>query len=112
PLEYFKKYSGLQLYIAMGTILSVNYNNSALWNIRFKQFRTTTLSKIVQVVGVFAFQMIIYKYYELQGLIIGSVFGILISGVYLIIFRRLDWGIYKSIKWKEMKAEAIRYIDF
>lgn len=112
PIPYFQEFKGLQLFIAFGAILSINYNNSALWNIRFKQFKVTTFSKIIQTVAVFAFQMMLYKFFELKGLIIGNVLGVLISGIYLIIYRRLDWGIYKGITKNEMKAEALRYIDF
>lgn len=112
PIPYFQEYKGLQLFIAFGTVLSINYNNSALWNIRFKQFKITTFSKIIQVIAVFGFQMLFYKFFELKGLIIGNVLGVLISGIYLILFRKLDWSIYKSISWEEMKVEALRYIDF
>ncbi len=112
PIPYFQEFKGLQLFIAFGAILSINYNNSALWNIRFKQFKVTTFSKVIQTVAVFAFQMLLYKFFELKGLIIGNVLGVLISGIYLIIYRRLDWSIYKGITKSEMKAEALRYIDF
>lgn len=112
PIPYFQEYKGLQVFIAFGTILSVNYNNSALWNVRFKQFKITSLAKIIQVVAVFGFQILLFKYFYLKGLIYGSILGISCSGLYLILFRKLEWSIYKSISLSEMKAEAIRYIDF
>lgn len=112
PIPYFQEYKGLQLFIAFGAILSINYNNSALWNIRFKQFKITTFSKVIQTVAVFGFQMLLYKFFDLKGLIIGNVLGVLISGIYLIIFRKLDSSIYRSITIKDMKVEALRYIDF
>lgn len=112
PIPYFQEFKGLQLFIAFGAILSINYNNSALWNIRFKQFKVTTFSKIIQTVAVFAIQMLLYKFFNLKGLIIGNILGVLISGIYLLVYRRTDWAIYRSISKSEMKAEALRYIDF
>lgn len=112
PIPYFQEYKGLQLFIAFGAILSINYNNSALWNIRFKQFKVTTYSKVIQVIAVFAFQMLLYNFYELKGLIVGNILGVLASGIYLILYRDLDWSIYRSITKVDMKNEALRYIDF
>lgn len=112
PIPYFQEYKGLQLFIAFGAILSINYNNSALWNIRFKQFKVTTFSKIIQAIAVFAFQIGLYYFFELKGLVIGNILGVFISGGYLIVFRKLDWSIYRSISKLEMKREAKRYIDF
>src|SRR5690554_5233805 len=43
PVSYFKEYQGLQILIGIGVLLSVNYNNSALWNIRFKHFNSTSI---------------------------------------------------------------------
>src|SRR5690606_1760978 len=84
PIEYFKKYEGLQLLIGLSVILSVNYNNSALWNIRNKNFKNTAIAMVVQAIFIFLFQYILYKYIETKGLIIGSILGIMVSGIYLL----------------------------
>lgn len=112
PIPYFQEYKELQLFIAFGAILYINYNNSTLWNIRFKQFKVTSFSNVIQVVAIFSFKILLYKFFELKGLIIGTILGGLISNIYLIAYRRLDWTIYRGITINEMKAEALRYIDF
>lgn len=112
PLEVFKEYQGLQILIGLGVILSVNYNNSALWNIRFKRYNHTAMSKIVQSAAVFAFQYLLYSFSGMKGLIIGNVIGISVSGVYLIVTRSFDWRLYRKIGWGDMKEQGKRYIDF
>lgn len=112
PISYFKEYQGLQILIGIGVLLSVNYNNSALWNIRYKSFNHTAISNVVQSIAVFVFQYFLYYYFELKGLIIGNIIGISISGIYLIINRKFDWKIYKKITKKDMMQQGKRYIDF
>lgn len=112
PFSYFQEYQGLQVLIGIGVILSVNYNNSALWNIRFKHFNSTSISKVVQSIAVFFFQYLLYSFFDLKGLVIGNVLGIFIAGLYLIITRKFDWRVYKSITKSEMLTQAKRYIDF
>lgn len=112
PVSYFKEYQGLQILIGIGVLLSVNYNNSALWNIRFKHFNSTSISKVVQSIAVFAFQYLLYSFYDLKGLVIGNVLGISIAGLYLILTRKFDWQIYRAISKNEMLSQAKRYIDF
>ena len=112
PIPYFQEYQGLQIFIGIGVILSVNYNNSALWNIRFKQYNSTSISKIIQSIAIFIFQYLLYSFFELRGLVIGNILGISVSGLYLILSRKFDWSLYKSINKKEMLKQAKRYIDF
>lgn len=112
PVPYFQEYQGLQILIGIAVILSVNYNNSALWNIRFKQFNSTSISKIIQSIAIFIFQYLLYSFFELRGLIIGNILGISVSGLYLILSRKFDWSLYKSINKQEMLKQARRYIDF
>lgn len=112
PISYFSEYQGLQIMIGLGTILSVNYNNSSLWNIRFKQFKITSISKIIQILSVFVFQFILYSFFNLKGLVIGNILGVSVGGIYLIIARNIDYKIYKEISLEDMKTQAIRYIDF
>ncbi len=112
PWEIFKEYQGLQILIGLGVILSVNYNNSALWNIRFKHYNHTATSKIVQSVAVFTFQYLLYSFSGMKGLIVGSIIGISVSGLYLIVTRSFDWRLYKKIGWGDMKEQGKRYIDF
>lgn len=112
PWEIFKEYQGLQILIGLGVILSVNYNNSALWNIRFKHYNHTATSKIVQSVAVFTFQYLLYSFSGMKGLIVGSIIGISVSGLYLIVTRSFDWRLYRKIGWGDMKEQGKRYIDF
>lgn len=112
PLEVFKEYQGLQILIGLGVILSVNYNNSALWNIRFKRYNHTATSKVIQSASVFAFQYFLYSFSGMKGLIIGNIIGISVSGLYLIVTRSFDWRLYRIIGWGEMKEQGKRYIDF
>ncbi|MGJ7457485.1 oligosaccharide flippase family protein [Halomonas sp. RA08-2] len=112
PIDYFEEYQGLQMLVGAGVILSVNYNNSALWNIRFKRFNHTAISRVIQSVAVFTFQYALYHFYELKGLVIGSVLGVFVSGIYLIATRKFNWSTYRKISVKEMKAQGRRYIDF
>lgn len=112
PWEIFKEYQGLQILIGLGVILSVNYNNSALWNIRFKHYNHTATSKIVQSVAVFAFQYLLYSFSGMKGLIVGNIIGISVSGLYLIVTRSFDWRLYRKIGWGDMKEQGKRYIDF
>ncbi len=112
PIPYFESYRGLQVFIGIGVLLSVNYNNSALWNIRYKCFNHTAISTVVQSIAVFTFQYLLYKYFELKGLVIGSLIGIAISGIYLIYTRKSDWRIYRQISKKDMLEQGKRYIDF
>ena len=92
PIPYFKQYQGLQVLIGIGVLLSVNYNNSALWNIRRKQFTHTATSKVIQAVAVFFAQYLLYHYFELKGLIIGSVIGSSMAGYIPIATRSLTGG--------------------
>lgn len=112
PLDIFKEYQGLQVLIGLGVILSVNYNNSALWNIRFKHYNHTATSKVIQSIAVFGFQYSLYSFYGMKGLIIGNILGVSVSGLYLIATRSFYWGLYRKISWQEMKAQGKRYIDF
>ncbi len=114
PINYFKEYDGLQLFILLGAALSVNYNISALWNIRKKEFKITTKAKIIQSVGVFLFQLAFYFIYQVKGLIIGNVCGVLSSGLYLILIRRklVQKSIRESIDKEDLKSVAKRYKDF
>lgn len=114
PIPYFKEYAGLQLFIAVGAAFSVNYNISALWNIRKKEFKITTTAKIMQSAGVFLFQLGFYFFFELKGLIIGNVFGVLFSGLYLFFIRKklVDKTVINSITKDDYKKVAKRYIDF
>lgn len=112
PLEVFKEYQGLQVLIGLGVILSVNYNNSALWNIRFKRYNYTATSKVVQSVAVFFFQYVLFSNFGIKGLIIGNILGVFVSGIYLIVTRDFDWKLYRRISWQEMKVQGKRYIDF
>jgi O-antigen/teichoic acid export membrane protein len=92
--------------------LSVNYNNSALWNIRFKQFNHTSISKVVQSVAIFVFQYSLFYLFEFKGLIFGNLLGTAISGAYLIITRKFDWKVYYEIPKDKLVVQAKRYIDF
>lgn len=112
PIPYFKQYEGLQVLIGIGVLLSVNYNNSALWNIRYKQFGHTAISNVIQSIAIFIAQYFLYHYFELKGLIIGNLIGISIAGIYLIINRKFDWKIYKKISKENMLEQGKRYIDF
>lgn len=112
PFNYFDEYRGLEILIGIGVILTINNNNSALWNIRIKHFNTTSISKIIQSISIFFFQYILFSVYQYKGLIIGNILGLTISGFYLLITRKFDWGIYKSITHHEMTIQAKRYIDF
>lgn len=112
PIPYFKQYEGLQVLIGIGVLLSVNYNNSALWNIRYKQFGHTAISNVIQSIAIFIAQYFLYHYFELRGLIIGNLIGISIAGIYLIINRKFDWKIYKKISKENMLEQGKRYIDF
>lgn len=112
PLGVFDEYQGLQLLIGLGVILSVNYNNSALWNIRFKHYNHTATSTVVQSLSVFCFQYLLYDFFGIKGLIIGNILGVSVSGIYLIVTRKFDWGLYRKISWSEMKEQGKRYIDF
>lgn len=114
PIPYFNEYAGLQLFIAVGAAFSVNYNISTLWNIRKKEFKITTIAQIMQSTGVFIFQLGFYFLFELKGLIIGNVFGVLFSGFYLIYIRKnlVDKSLINSITKDDYKKVAKRYIDF
>lgn len=112
PISYFEEYQGLQIFIGIGIFLSVNYNNSSLWNIRFKHFNSTSISRVIQVIAIFVFQYLLYSFSDLKGLVIGNILGIFISGLYLILTRKFDWSEYKSISKREMLVQARRYIDF
>lgn len=112
PIAYFRQYEGLQVLIGIGVILSVNYNNSALWNIRYKQFTQTAISKVIQSFSIFIAQYSLYYYFELKGLVIGNVIGVSIAGIYLLINRKFDWKIYKGITKNNMLEQGKRYIDF
>lgn len=112
PITYFEEYRGLEILIGTGVLLSVNYNNSALWNIRFKHFNSTSIAKVVQSVAIFAFQFLLYSWYDLKGLVIGNLLGITISGLYLIVTRKFDWKIYRGVTQNDMLVQAKRYIDF
>lgn len=112
PIPYFKQYQGLQVLIGIGVLLSVNYNNSALWNIRYKQFNHTAISNVIQSIAIFLAQYLLYHYFELKGLIIGNVIGIFIAGIYLIINRDFDWKVYRTITKDNMREQGKRYIDF
>src|SRR5690606_7549048 len=112
PIKFFENFKGLQILIGLGVILSVNYNNSALWNIRFKKFNHTAISTIVQAIAIFIFQYILYKYFQLTGLVIGNLLGVLTAGIYLIVTRKFSWNTYFDISKKEMLNQAKRYIDF
>ncbi len=112
PISYFRQYEGLQFLIGTGVLLSVNYNNSALWNIRYKQFTHTAISNVIQSIAIFIAQYSLYHYFELKGLIIGNVIGISIAGIYLIINRKFDWKVYKAITKDNMLEQGKRYIDF
>lgn len=112
PIPYFKQYEGLQVLIGIGVLLSVNYNNSALWNIRYKQFNHTAISNVVQSIAIFIAQYALYHYFELKGLIIGNVIGVSLAGIYLIINRKFDWKTYKGITKQNMLEQGKRYIDF
>lgn len=112
PIPYFESYKSLQILIGIGVLLSVNYNNSALWNIRYKNFNYTAISAIIQAAAVFLFQLLLYKYFELKGLILGNLIGIAVSGIYLIYTRKSDWIIYKRVTKKDMLDQGKRYIDF
>lgn len=112
PIPYFQEYKGLQLFIGIGVLLNVNYNNSALWNIRFKQFNHTSISKVVQSVAIFVFQYSLFYLFEFKGLIIGNLLGTSVSGVYLIVTRKFDWKIYFKIPKDRLIDQAKRYIDF
>lgn len=112
PIPYFEQYHGLQFLIGLGVLLSVNYNNSALWNIRFKHFNHTALSSVIQSIAIFSFQYILYRYFNLKGLVIGNLIGVLIAGIYLIVSRYFNWYTYFKISKKEMVEQGKRYIDF
>ncbi|MGP5222235.1 oligosaccharide flippase family protein [Psychrobacter celer] len=112
PIPYFKQYQGLQVLIGIGVLLSVNYNNSALWNIRYKQFNHTAISNVIQSIAIFLAQYLLYHYFELKGLIIGNVIGVFIAGIYLIINRDFDWKVYRTITKDNMREQGKRYIDF
>jgi O-antigen/teichoic acid export membrane protein len=112
PIPYFQEYKGLQVFIGFGVLLSVNYNNSALWNIRFKHFNHTSISKVVQSIAIFAFQYTLFYLFEFKGLIFGNLLGTAISGAYLIITRKFDWKVYYEIPKDKLVAQAKRYIDF
>lgn len=112
PIPYFEEYKGLQIFIGIGVLLSVNYNNSALWNIRFKQYNHTAISTIIQSIAVFAFQYGLFFFFEIKGLVIGNILGIAISGIYLVLTRKFDWKIYRNISKNDMLIQAKRYIDF
>lgn len=112
PIPYFREYRGLQLFIGFSVLLSVNYNNSALWNIRFKQFNHTAISHVLQSIAIFVFQFLLYQFFELKGLIIGNIIGVSFSCAYLLITRKFDWSVYKSINKHDMLMQARRYVDF
>lgn len=112
PIPYFKQYEGLQVLIGIGVLLSVNYNNSVLWNIRHKQFTHTAISNVIQSIAIFIAQYSLYHYFELKGLIIGNVIGVSLAGIYLIINRKFDWRIYRGITKQNMLEQGKRYIDF
>lgn len=112
PIPYFQEYRGLQVFIGLGVLLSVNYNNSALWNIRFKHFNHTSISKVVQSIAIFAFQYTLFYLFEFKGLIFGNLLGTAISGAYLIITRKFDWKVYYEIPKDKLVDQAKRYIDF
>src|SRR5690554_4700879 len=112
PVSYFKEYQGLQILIGIGVLLSVNYNNSALWNIRFKHFNSTSISKVIQSLAVFSAQYLLYFFFELKGLIIGNIIGVFFSGLYLIVTRKFNWKTYRAVSKVEMLNQAKRYIDF
>lgn len=112
PIPYFQEYKGLQVFIGFGVLLSVNYNNSALWNIRFKHFNHTSISKVVQSIAIFAFQYTLFYLFEFKGLIFGNLLGTAISGAYLIITRKFDWKVYYEIPKDKLVVQAKRYIDF
>ena len=112
PIPYFQEYKGLQVFIGLGVLLSVNYNNSALWNIRFKHFNHTSISKVVQSIAIFAFQYTLFYLFEFKGLIFGNLLGTAISGAYLIITRKFDWKVYYEIPKDKLVVQAKRYIDF
>lgn len=112
PITYIKEYQGLQIYIGIGVLLSVNYNNSALWNIRFKHFNSTSISNVIQSISIFGFQFFLYSFYNLKGLVIGNILGITVSGIYLVLTRKFNWKIYIDISKEELLIQAKRYIDF
>ncbi|MGQ8870468.1 oligosaccharide flippase family protein [Myroides sp. TSA_177.3] len=112
PIAFFDTYRELKWLLALGTILSVNFNNSALLNIRFKQFKITSLAKIIQVIAVFVFQVICFYYYEIEGLMYGNILGVLVSNCYMVLNRKLEWKVYRNISYMEMRTVAIRYKDF
>ncbi|WP_180000011.1 oligosaccharide flippase family protein [Acinetobacter sp. YH12239] len=112
PIKFFENFKGLQILIGLGVILSVNYNNSALWNIRFKKFNHTAISTIVQAIAIFIFQYILYNYFQLTGLVIGNLLGVLVAGIYLVVTRKFSWNTYFDISKKEMLNQAKRFIDF
>lgn len=112
PVPYFRQYQGLQVLIGIGVLLSVNYNNSALWNIRYKQFNHTAISNVIQSIAIFLAQYLLYHYFELKGLIIGNVIGISIAGIYLVTNRNFDWKVYRAITKDNMREQGKRYIDF
>lgn len=112
PISYFQEYKSMRVLIGVGAVLSVNFNNSALWNIRFKQFKITSFAKIIQVVFIFFFQLLFFAFFEFKGLVLGNLLGILVSGCYLIFTRKLDWNIYKDVGIRDLKKVALRYIDF
>lgn len=113
PIPYFKEYDGLEILIAIGAILMVNFNISELWNIRNKKFKITAIGKVIQKLGVFLFQFILYYFFEIKGLVIGNIIGVLISGLYLIIIRykSVDKSV-KSVKKDEIIKAAKRYVKF
>ncbi|WP_018109324.1 oligosaccharide flippase family protein [Bacteroides propionicifaciens] len=103
---------GIEYLILLGVLLSVNYNNSTLWNIRFKDFKNSTISRIIQVISVFLFQVILYSFLGVYGLVIGNLCGVLLSGAYLIKKRKFDFYLYKQISLADMKKIALKYKDF
>jgi len=112
PLDIFNEYQGLQLLIGVGVLLSVNFNNSALWNIRYRCFNQAAISKIVQVVSIFICQYVCYLFFELKGLIVGNVLGMFFTGVYLLLSRKIDWQLYRKISTLDMAGQGRRYVDF
>src|SRR5690606_14997456 len=112
PLDIFNEYQGLQLLIGVGVLLSVNFNNSALWNIRYRCFNQAAISKIVQVVSIFICQYVCYLFFELKGLIVGNVLGMFFTGVYLLLSRKIDWQLYRKISTLDMAGQGRRYVVF
>lgn len=112
PVTYFEKYQDLQILIGLGVLLSINYNNSALWNIRYKHFNHTAIAGVLQAVAIFLFQFLLYYSYELKGLILGNIAGVSIAGFYLLYTRHFNWDYYKKITKQDMLKQGKRYIDY